>query len=620
VNYLSAESLAKSFNDRWLFKDLTLGISQGDKMALVGENGTGKSTLLKILTGQIPQDSGVVSIRDGVKLGYLTQQPNVDGNLSVKEIIFDKNNMIASVVKNYEECIHDPHVSPERMQHVLELMEEYKAWDYDAKVQTITSKLGVVDLDQKFDELSGGQRKRVFLAQMLLSEPDLIIMDEPTNHLDLEAIEWLESYLSGQLITLLMVTHDRYFLDNVANEIIELDRGKLYRYKGNYAYFLEKKSDREEMLKTEVGKARQLLKKELEWMRKQPRARGTKAKYRVEAYYEIQEKASQNIKRDRLELDMQEARQGGKVMELHHVSKSYGSAKMVDDFSYIFKKKDRIGIVGKNGVGKSTFLDLITGASKPDKGEIISGVTTKIGYFTQEVEDLNPAHRVIEEVKEIAEYITMADGTSISASKFLETFLFTPEKQYNIVDKLSGGEKKRLQLLKVLVKNPNFLVLDEPTNDFDIDTLNVLEDFLEKFNGCLLLVSHDRYFMDHLVDQLFIFEGDGKIRSFNGNYSDYRTWVEEEESLKSRPVAVKPIKEEAQADKKRLSFKEKQELNQLQPEIQKMEKVKAELTTQLNGGISDHQRLQKLAEEVKQLDQKIDAKTLRWLELSELND
>ena len=572
------------------------------------------------MTAQIPQDGGVVSIRDGVKLGYLTQQPNVDGNLSVKEIIFDKNNKIASVVKNYEECIHDPHVSPERMQHVLELMEEYKAWDYDAKVQTITSKLGVVDLDQKFDELSGGQRKRVFLAQMLLSEPDLIIMDEPTNHLDLEAIEWLESYLSGKLITLLMVTHDRYFLDNVANEIIELDRGKLYRYKGNYAYFLEKKSDREEMLKTEVGKARQLLKKELEWMRKQPRARGTKAKYRVEAYYEIQEKASQNIKKDRLELDMQEARQGGKVMELHHVSKSYGSAKMVDDFSYIFKKKDRIGIVGKNGVGKSTFLDLITGASKPDKGEIISGVTTKIGYFTQEVEDLNPAHRVIEEVKEIAEYITMADGTSISASKFLETFLFTPEKQYNIVEKLSGGEKKRLQLLKVLVKNPNFLVLDEPTNDFDIDTLNVLEDFLEKFNGCLLLVSHDRYFMDHLVDQLFIFEGDGKIRSFNGNYSDYRTWVEEEESLKSRPVAVKPIKEEAQGDRKKLSFKEKQEFDQLQPEIQKLEKVKAELTTQLNGGISDHQQLQKLAEEIKKLDEKIDVKTLRWLELSELNN
>ncbi len=619
MNYLSAESLSKSFNDRWLFKDLTLGISQGDKMALVGENGTGKSTLLKILTGQIPQDSGVVSIREGVKLGYLTQQPNVVGNPSVKEIIFDKNNKIASVVKDYEECIHHPETSPERMQQVLDLMEEYNAWDYDAKVQTITGKLGVVDLDQKFDELSGGQRKRVFLAQMLLSEPDLIIMDEPTNHLDLEAIEWLESYLSGQLITLLMVTHDRYFLDNVANEIIELDRGKLYRYDGNYAYFLEKKSEREEMLKTEVGKARQLMKKELEWMRKQPRARGTKAKYRVDAFYEIQDKASQNIKKDRLELDMQEARQGGKVMELHHVSKSYGAAKMVDDFSYIFKKKDRIGIVGKNGVGKSTFMDLLTGASKPDKGEIIHGVTTRIGYFTQEVEDLNPAHRVIEEVKEIAEYITMADGTQISASKFLETFLFPPEKQYNIVEKLSGGEKKRLQLLKVLVKNPNFLVLDEPTNDFDIDTLNVLEDFLEKFNGCLLLVSHDRYFMDHLVDQLFIFEGDGKIRPFNGNYSDYRTWVEEEEEQKSKPVATKVIKEEVPSDKKKLSFKEKQEFDQLQPDIQKLEQAKTELTSELNSGISDHQQLQKLAEEIKKLDEKIDAKTLRWLELSELN-
>ena len=617
MNYLSAESLSKSFNDRWLFKDLTLGISQGDKMALVGENGTGKSTLLKILTGQIPQDSGVVSIRDGIKLGYLTQQPNVDGNLSVTEIIFDKNNKIASVVKDYEGCIHDPHTSPERMQHVLELMEEYKAWDYDAKVQTITGKLGIVDLDQKFSELSGGQRKRVFLAQMLLSEPDLIIMDEPTNHLDLEAIEWLESYLSGQLITLLMVTHDRYFLDNVANEIIELDRGKLYRYDGNYAYFLEKKSEREEMLKTEVGKARQLMKKELEWMRKQPRARGTKAKYRIEAFYEIQDKASQNIKRDKLELDMQEARQGGKVMELHHVSKSYGAANLVDNFSYVFKKKDRIGVVGKNGVGKSTFLDLLTGASKPDKGEIISGVTTKIGYFTQEVEDLNPAHRVIEEVKEIAEFITMADGSQISASKFLDTFLFPPEKQYNIVEKLSGGEKKRLQLLKVLVRNPNFLVLDEPTNDFDIDTLNVLEDFLEKFNGCLVLVSHDRYFMDHLVDQLFIFEGDGKIKPFNGNYSDYRIWIEEQEELKSMPQP-KAWKEEVQSEKKKISFKDKQEFENLQSEIQKLEKAKAELTTQLNSGITDHQQLQKLAEDIRKLDEKIEMKTTWWLELSEL--
>ncbi len=617
MNFLSAESLSKSFNDRWLFKDLTLGISQGDKMALVGENGAGKSTLLKILIGQIAPDQGVVSTRDGIKLGYLVQQPNVAGGLTINEIIFDKNNKVATVVKEYEACIHDPNTSPERMQHVLELMEEYKAWDYEAKVQTITSKLGVSDLEQKVEELSGGQRKRVFLAQMLLAEPDLIIMDEPTNHLDLEAIEWLESYLAGQQITLLMVTHDRYFLDNVANEIIELDRGKLYRYKGNYAYFLEKKNDREEMLKTEVSKARNLLKKELEWMRKQPRARGTKAKYRIEAFYDLQDKASVNLKKDRLELDIQEARQGGKVLELHHVSKSYGSARMVDNFSYVFKKKDRIGIVGKNGIGKSTFLDLLTGATKPDKGEIIPGVTTKVGYFTQEVEDLNPNHRVIEEVKEIAEFITLADGSSVSASKFLDTFLFPPEKQYNIIEKLSGGEKKRLQLLKVLVRNPNFLVLDEPTNDFDIDTLNVLEDFLEKFNGCLVLVSHDRYFMDHLVDQLFIFEGDGVIRPFNGNYSDYRTFIEEQEEVKSKPPVVQ-WKEESIAGKKKLSYKEKQEFEQLQQELQKLEQRKAELTSTLNSGITDHQKLQELADQVQQVNDVIEQKTFRWLELSEL--
>lgn len=618
MNFLSAESLSKSYNDRWLFKGITLGISQGDKMALVGENGAGKSTLLKILTGQIQADEGVISLRDGVKLGYLTQQPKVEGSLTIKEIIFDKNNQIASVVNEYEHCLHDPHVSPERMQKALEDMEEFKAWDYDAKVQMITGKLGITDLDQKFEELSGGQRKRIFLAQMLLSEPDLIIMDEPTNHLDLEAIEWLETYLSGQMITLLMVTHDRYFLDNVANEIIELDRGKLFRYKGNYAYFLEKKSEREEMLKSEVAKARNLLKKELEWMRKQPKARGTKAKYRIDAFYELQEKASQNLKKDKLELDVQEARQGGKVLELHRVYKRFDDLTLVDNFSYIFKKKDRIGIVGKNGVGKSTFLDLITGATKPDEGEIIPGVTTKMGYFTQEVEDLNPAHRVIEEVKEIAEFITLADGSQVSASRFLETFLFPPEKQYNVIEKLSGGEKKRLQLLKVLVRNPNFLVLDEPTNDFDIDTLNVLEDFLEKFNGCLLLVSHDRYFMDHLVDQLFIFEGAGKIRLFNGNYSDYRAWVDEQEEEVKKPL-VKEFPAPVSSEKKKLSFKERQELDNLPELISKLENEKEAFSAEMNSGITDHIRLQDLAQKIEVISSQIEEKTLRWMELSELD-
>lgn len=616
MNYLSAESVSKSFHDHWLFQDLTVGISQGEKFALVGENGTGKSTLLKILTGQLQSDSGEVSVREGIKVGYLTQQPNVAGHLTVKEIIFNKENKIARVVSDYEEAIHDPHVSPDKMQHLLEQMEELKAWDYDAKVQEITSKLGITNLEQRFEELSGGQRKRVFMAQMLLTEPDLIIMDEPTNHLDLEAIEWLENYLSGPNITLIMVTHDRYFLDNVATEILELDRGKLYRYKGKYAYFLEKKSDREEMLKTEVSKARHLLKKELEWMRKQPRARGTKAKYRIEAFYEIQDKASTNLKRDKLELDLAGARQGGKILELHGVSKSYGDQKMVDNFSYVFKKKDRIGVVGKNGIGKSTLLDLLTGKAKADSGEIIPGVTTKIGYFTQETEDLNPNHRVIEEVKEIAEFITLSDGSSVSASRFLEQFLFPASKQYTFIDKLSGGERKRLQLLKILVTNPNFLILDEPTNDFDIDTLNVLEDFLEKFTGCLVLVSHDRYFMDHLVNELFVFEGNGKIQPFNGNYSDYRLQEDAEESA---PVVTKKPEAPAPTEfKKKVSFKEKKEHEELQKQISRLEVEKKSISEQLEKDNLDSLKLVEASKRIQSINDELDQRTLRWLELDEI--
>jgi ABC transport system ATP-binding/permease protein len=620
VNYLSAELVAKTYNDKWLFRDISLGISQGEKFALVGNNGVGKSTLLKILTGEIAPDSGVVSVRQGIRMGYLTQQPNVDGNLTVRDLLFSDSNEIAKVVKEYEDCIHHPDTSAERMQAVLEKMEELNAWDYEAKAHEIIEKLGVPDFDKKFKELSGGQKKRIFLAQLLLLEPDLIIMDEPTNHLDLTAIEWMENYFSGANITLIMVTHDRYFLDNVATEIIELDRGQLFRYKGNYAYFLEKKEMREEILKVEVSKARNLLKKELEWMRRQPRARGTKSKYRVEAFYEIQEKAQTDLKKDRLELDIKEARQGGKILEVEHITKKYGDMKIVDDFSFVFKKQDRIGVVGKNGIGKSTFLDMLVGKSKPDKGEINPGVTTKYGYFTQESVALNPNNRLIEEVKEIAEFITLSDGSQISASKFLDNFLFPPEKQYNYIDKLSGGEKKRLQLLKLLVTNPNFLILDEPTNDFDIDTLNVLEDFLDKFTGCLLLVSHDRYFMDHLVNQLFVFEGDGKIRLFNGNYSDYRDWVEEQES-KTAPKEVKaPAVEQkpASSEKKKISFKEKQEYEKLQGEIESLEKKKSEVAELLVSGSTDHTQLQKWGEEIQKISTTIEEKTLRWLELSEM--
>lgn len=619
MNYLSAESISKTFNDRWLFQNISLGISQGEKFGFVGNNGVGKSTLLKILTGEIQPDSGKVSIREGIRMGYLTQTPAVHDDVSVKDLLFSDSNEVAKVVKEYEDCIHHPDTSPDRMQEVLMRMEDLKAWDYESKVQEVIGKLGVPDMDKKFGELSGGQKKRIFLAQVLLLEPDLIIMDEPTNHLDLSAIEWLENYLSGQNITLIMVTHDRYFLDAVATEIIELDRGQIFRYKGNYAYFLEKKAEREEILRVEVNKARQLLKKELEWMRRQPKARGTKAKYRIDAYYELEKKASQNLKKEKLELDFKEARQGGKILEVDHIAKRYGDHVIIEDFSHVFKKKDRIGVVGKNGVGKSTFLDILTGNLAPDRGEVTPGVTTRFGYFTQESINLNPENRLIEEVKEIAEFITLADGSQISASKFLDNFLFPPDKQYNYVNKLSGGEKKRLQLLKLLVTNPNFLILDEPTNDFDIDTLNVLEDYLDNFSGCLLLVSHDRYFMDHLVDQLFVFEGDGKIRVFNGNYTDYRDWLEEQEAREmksSKPLEVPALV--TTTEKKKLSFKEKQEFEKLQVEIEELEKKKSAITEEFSNPSTDHHHLEKLSKEIKQISDAIDEKTLRWLELSEL--
>ncbi len=620
MNYLSAENLSKTYNDRWLFREITLGIGQGEKLAFVGNNGVGKSTLLKILTGEIATDSGSVVLRDGIRLGYLTQQPSVADHVQVKDILFHEGNEVAKAVKEYEACLADEHVHPDRMQHALEKMSDLNAWEYETKVKEIITQLGVPDLEKTFGTLSGGQKKRIFLAQLLLQEPDLIIMDEPTNHLDLSAIEWLENYLSGPQITLIMVTHDRYFLDAVATEIIELDRGQLYRYKGNYAYFLEKKASREEILKSEVAKAKNLLKKELDWMRRQPKARGTKAKYRIEAFYELQEKANTDLRKDKLELDIKEARQGGKILELEHINLTLGQHTLIKDFSYVFKKKDRIGVVGKNGIGKSSFLNVLTGKLKPNSGEVIPGVTTKFGYFTQDAMNLNNNNRVIEEVKSIAEFITLSDGSQVSASKFLDNFLFPPEKQYTYVEKLSGGEKKRLQLLKMLVTNPNFLILDEPTNDFDIDTLNVLEDFLENFTGCLLLVSHDRYFMDHLVDQLFVFEGDGIILPFNGNYTDYRDELEEAELKKQKNQNKNFDKVEVRnADtKKGLSYKEKIELEKLVVEIQEIEGNKKKIQELLVSGETNHEKLINWGKELETLEQQLEEKTNRWLALSEL--
>jgi ATP-binding cassette subfamily F protein uup len=621
VNYLSAEKIGKSFSDRWLFRDLTFGIAQGEKYAMVGINGVGKSTLLKILNGSMPPDEGTIAVRDGLRIGTLAQQEFADSSLTIKAVLFSDTNELARAVRDYEMCVDDPNTSAERMHEVLDEMERLSAWEYEAKVKEIIEKLGVPSLSRELSTLSGGQRKRVYMAKLLLELPDLIFLDEPTNHLDLESIEWLENYLSGKSITLVMVTHDRYFLDNVVTDILELDRQQLFRYTGNYAYFLEMKAGREEKLQVEVTKARNLLKKELEWMRRQPKARGTKAKYRIEAFHDLEKKASQDLRRDKLELTLEMRRQGGNILSLVNVEKSFGNDTLIDDFSYVFKKGDRVGVVGKNGVGKSTLLDLMVGLIRPDKGEVVPGVTTRFGYFTQEAANLRDDNRVIEEVTAIAEFVTLSDGSQVSASRFLDMFLFPPDKQYNLVGKLSGGERKRLQLLKVLVGNPNFLILDEPTNDFDIETLNVLEEFLVKFNGCLVLVSHDRYFMDHLVEQLFVFEADGIVRVHNGNYSDYRLALEDYERPTISPVVQLPeVKQERvqrQEQQRKLTYKEKQDYAALEKDIELLEDRKATITEQLTAGAGDHTQLQKWSEEIALLTQHIDDKTNRWLVLTE---
>ena len=631
VNLISAENIAKSFDQRKLFQNLHLGISQGNKIALVGANGAGKSTLLKVLAGQIQPDSGLVSTRKGIRVVYLPQQPELEDDRSVLDNIFSLQTPVMEVIKKYEVALHT-NVSPDEMQEILSAIDELNAWDFESRVQQVLGNLGISDLTQMAGSLSGGQRKRIALARMLLSDPDLILLDEPTNHLDLTTIEWLENYLTTQNVSLLMITHDRYFLDNVAKEIIELDRGILYRYAGNYAYFLEKKSERETMAQASVDKARNLLTKELEWMRRQPKARGTKAKYRIEAFYEIKEKASQNFTRDELQINIKAARQGSKIIEIEEISKELGGKNLIEDFTYVFRKQDRIGMVGKNGVGKTTFLNLLTGSLSPDKGTISLGETTKIGYYTQETNNLNLENRVIDEVKEIAEYITLGNKETVSVSKFLEQFLFPSAMQYSFINKLSGGERRRLQLLKVLVDSPNFLILDEPTNDLDIDTLNVLEEFLEQYQGCLLLVSHDRYFMDKLIEHLFVFEGEGKIRDFAGNYSDYRD--EQDELTKQRksderkaaaapsvapPVVAKPVAvvEEA-TPKRKISFKEQKEYETLEAEIAALEAQKVQLEQNLISGESDHQKIAQWAQKLEEIGNTIDGKTLRWLELSEL--
>ncbi len=630
MNLLSADDISKSFGERWLFKGLSFGISEGDRVALVGKNGCGKTTLLNVLASRIPSDSGNVSYRKGTSVGFLGQNPVFEEQKTVYDNIFFGNNELMATVRAYEECIANEESNEAyyaRLQELMLRMEELKAWDYEKKVKHIVNKLGIGPLEQKIvSQLSGGQRKRVALARVLIEEPQLLIMDEPTNHLDLETIEWLENVILDRFQSVLIVTHDRYFLDNVANEIVELDDSQLYRYKGNYAYFLEKKAERENARNQEIDKARNLMRKELEWMRRQPKARGTKAKYRIDAFQGLQEKAQQQKSNAKLELNVSVSRQGGKVLEVEGISKKYGHQAIVDDFTYVFRKKDRIGVVGKNGVGKSTFLNMLLGNVSPDSGSIDPGQTTVFGYYSQEEIGLHEDKRVIEVVKEIADHVVMGDGQTITASQLLTHFLFPPAMQYNFVSKLSGGEKRRLQLLRVLIKNPNFLVLDEPTNDFDIESLNVLEDFLLNFAGCLLLVSHDRYFMDRLVDHLFVFEGEGTVKDFPGNYTEYRSWKEEEEEQEKlqeeKHTAVEKRKEAQEipspsSPKRKMSFKEKQELETLTHRIPDLENQKSDLVAKMNSGTLSHVELAEAASEIEKLDVEIETKTLRWLELSE---
>jgi ATP-binding cassette subfamily F protein uup len=630
MNLLSAENLSKNYADRWLFRELNFGLQQGQRVALVGINGSGKTTLLRILAGLEPPDTGDVSVRKDIRVSFLGQQPVFDESLNVEQTIFASQNDTLAAIRDYEHVVNDPNHSSNDLQRVMELMDTYNAWDYDAQVKQILGRLGILGdlLERPVSKLSGGQRKRVALARVLIEEPDVLILDEPTNHLDLATIEWLENRLASPALTLLMVTHDRYFLDKVANEIVELDQGRVHRYQGNYSYFVEKKADREQMETVEVEKARNLLRKELEWMRRQPQARGTKQKARIDAFYDTQEKAKGRIKGPEMELSVKTTRQGGKIIEVEHLHKQFGGKVVLDDFSYVFKKKDRIGLIGPNGAGKSTLLNMLTGKLTPDSGVVDAGQTTVFGYYTQTELEFDPTQRVIDIVKEVAEVVEMADGSQVTASQFLQHFQFPPAQQYTLVSKLSGGEKRRLQLLRVLIKNPNFLILDEPTNDLDIITLNILEDFLLNFQGCLIIVSHDRYFMDALVEQVFALEPGGKIRQFPGNYTDYREWQKDQDAetaarppkatASAAPVAVPPTPVAAPAaPKRKASFAEKKEYETLEKELEQLETLKQQLIEKLNSGAGNHQELADWAAQLKRTDHDLDTKGERWLELAE---
>jgi ATP-binding cassette subfamily F protein uup len=624
VNYLSVEQVSKSYGIKELFSRITFGIQQGQKIALVARNGYGKSSLLKIMAGKDHPDEGNVVIRNGIRIGYLEQAPVFNGNDTVMQALFAQDNDVMAAIRNYEQALHqyEIHKSDENylvLTRCMQQIDQWQAWDLEARVRQILAKLNIHDVESKIETLSGGQLKRVALAGILINQPDLLILDEPTNHLDIDMIEWLEDYLSAPGITLFMVTHDRYFLDNVCTDIYELDGGKLYQYHGNYAYFLEKKAYRESALLSEVDKTRNIYFRELEWVRKMPKARGTKSKSRLDAFEDIREKAFSLRKQKEMEINMRMKRMGNKILEVIKVSKRYGERKLFEKFTYSFRKGERIGIVGHNGSGKSTFLKLITSQITPDEGKVVVGDTIEFGYYSQQGLQINDEKRVIEVIREIADVIEVDKSARVTASQMLTRFDFPPEVQYTPVGKLSGGEKRRLYLLTVLLRNPNFLILDEPTNDLDILTLQKLEEYLESYQGCIIIVSHDRYFLDRLVDQIFVFKGDGEVEIFGGSYTEYRL----KQELKEKSSVKEDVKSESAElqtpvkDKKKLSYKEKLEFEQIEKELPLLEQEKAAIEAQLMNQVTDHQKLSDLTSRLSEITALIDHKTDRWLELSE---
>ena len=613
MNYLNVENISKSYGEVTLFENISFSIHKGQKIAFIAKNGTGKTSILKIISGEDTSDSGEITCRKNIVISFLSQDPKLDESLTIEESIFNSNNPVLKVIENYEKALLNSE-DAENYQKAFEEMELFQAWDFETQYKQILSKLKLDKINQKVSELSGGQKKRLSLANALINRPDLLILDEPTNHLDLEMIEWLESFFAKENITLFMVTHDRYFLERVCNEIIELDQGELHNYKGNYSYYLEKRKDRIERQAIEQGKVKQLFKKELNWMRRQPKARTTKSKSRIEDFKEIKHRAQQRRNDHEVQLELNMERLGTKIVEFFKVSKSYEDKTILDKYSYVFQRGERVGVIGKNGTGKSTFLDILTEKSKPDSGKIIIGETIKFGYYTQNGIKVKNSQKVIDVVRDFGDYIPLKKGKQISAQQLLERFLFSRQKQYDFVEKLSGGERKRLYLCTVLIQNPNFLILDEPTNDLDIVTLNVLESFLLDFPGCVIVVSHDRYFMDKVIDHLLVFKGEGLIEDFPGNYSDYRSYEDSKPHVSKKELAEnKSWKEPV---KNKLSYNEEKELKNIESKIKSLVYEKKELEKEFLKEGLEQEKILLMSSQLEEIISSINNKEERWFELS----